>query len=569
MHTGISHRRFRAVIFVFLSFFVLCVLRLLYIQLFRSSYLSDIASQQHNLYVELEPLRGAIYDRNLKPLAVNLPSDSLYASSRQFKNKEKVILQLVDALGLDYSYLKDRIYRNKAFVWIARKLSWEQAEKIRQLKIEGLGFIRESKRSYPDKNLASQTIGFAGLDNAGLEGLELQYDEYLKGTSGWTVMLRDAKQNKLLSQNLLLPKDGSELILTIDEFIQFVAERELERVYKTFKARGASVVILNPKTGELLALANRPTYDANHPQVSSADFRRNRALCDMFEPGSVFKIVTASAALEEGRFNELDRFFCENGSYRVANHILHDHHPHGWLTFVQVFSESSNIGTTKIAQSLGPDIIYRYAASFGFGRKSGLDMPGEISGVLKEPKAWSGTSIGAVPIGQEVGVTALQLACAISAIANDGILMRPMIVKAIQDTQGEIIKEYKPEEVRRVISSKTAKRIRDILVLATEEGTGKLARVSDFKVAGKTGTAQKIEPDGAYSHSKYVASFIGFAPADAPLVAIVVTIDEPRPYYFGGVVAAPVFKRIVQDTVKYLKLKRNNDAISEIAKKAP
>lgn len=543
-------------------------MRLLSIQLFRSNYLSHIASQQHNLYIELEPLRGAIYDRNLKPLAVNLPSDSLYASSRQFKNKEKVILQLVDALGLDYSYLKDRLYRNKAFVWIARKLSWEQTEKIRQLKIEGLGFIRESKRSYPDKNLASQTIGFAGLDNVGLEGLELQYDQYLKGTSGWTVMLRDAKQNKLLSQNLLLPKDGSELILTIDEFIQFVAERELERVYKTFKARGASVIILNPKTGEILAMANRPTYDLNHPQVSSVDFRRNRALCDMFEPGSVFKIVTASAALEEGRFKELDRFFCENGSYRVANHILHDHHPHGWLSFAQVFSESSNIGTTKIAQSLGPDIIYRYAASFGFGRRAGLDMPGEIPGVLKEPKTWSRTSIGAVPIGHEVGVTALQLACAISSIANDGILMRPIIVKAIQDTQGEIIKEYKPEEIRRVISSKTAKRIKDILVLATEEGTGKLARVSDFKVAGKTGTAQKIEPDGSYSHSKYIASFIGFAPADQPLVAVVVTVDEPRPYYFGGVVAAPVFKRIVQDVVKYLKLQRNNDAISEIAKKA-
>lgn len=567
MHISISQRRLRAVIFLFLFLFILCALRLLYIQLFKSSYLSHIADQQHNLYIELEPLRGAIYDRNLKPFAVNLPSDSLYASSRQLKNKEKVILQLVDALGLDYSYLKDRLYRNKAFVWIARKLSWEQAEKIRQLKIEGLGFIRESKRSYPDKNLASQTIGFAGLDNVGLEGLELRYDEYLKGASGWTVMLRDARQNKLLSQDLLLPRHGYELILTIDEFIQFVAERELERVCKTFKAKGASVIILNPKTGKLLAMANWPTYDPNHPQVSSVDSRRNRALCDMFEPGSVFKIVTASAALEEGRFNESDRFFCENGSYRVANHILHDHHAHGWLSFAQVFSKSSNIGTTKIAQSLGPDIIYRYAALFGFGKRSGLDIQGEIPGVLKEPKAWSKTSIGAVPIGHEVGVTALQLACAISAIANDGILMRPSIVKAIQDTQGQIIKEYKPEEVRRVISSKTAERIKDILVLATEEGTGKLARVPDFKVAGKTGTAQKIEPDGSYSHSKFIASFIGFAPADQPLVAVVVTVDEPSPYYFGGVVAAPVFKRIVQDVVKYLKLERNDDAIDEIAKK--
>ncbi len=568
MHIGISHRRFRAVIFIFLSLFALCCLRLLYIQFFKSAYLSRIANQQHNLYITLEPLRGAIYDRNLKPLAVNLPCDSLYASARQIENKEKVIRQLIDILGLDYSYLKARLYRNKAFVWIARKLPPEIVEQIKKLKIAGLGFIRESKRSYPDKNLASQQIGFAGLDNTGLEGLELYYNEYLKGSNGWAVMLRDAKQNRLLCQNLLLPRNGSEVVLTIDEFIQFVAERELERVFKIFKARGASVIVVNPKTGELLAMANRPTYDPNHPELSSPDSRRNRALCDMFEPGSVFKIVTAAAALEEGRFNELDRFFCENGSYRVANHILHDHQPHGWLTFSQVFTESSNIGTTKIAQSLGSDIIYRYAASFGFGKTLGLALPGEIPGVLKEPKTWSKTSIGAVPIGQEVGVTALQLALAISTIANDGVLMKPFIVKAIQDENGELIKEFKPEEIRRVISSKTAKRLKDILFLATEEGTGKLARVSDFKVAGKTGTAQKIEPGGGYSHSKYIASFIGFAPADEPLVAVVVTVDEPRPYYFGGVVAAPAFKRIVQDVVKYLKLQGNDYAISEIVKKA-
>lgn len=568
MHISIVNRRLRAIILVFLLLFSFCASRLLYIQAFKSSYLSRIADRQHNFYMELEPLRGTIYDRNLKPLALNLPSDSLYASPRQIKNKEKAIALLKDILGLSHSYLKNRLYRDKAFVWIARKISPEQVDRIKKLKIAGLGFIRESKRCYPNNDFASHMVGFAGLDNAGLDGLELSLDGYLKGASGWAQVLRDAKQNALLYKNMVLPKDGYEIILTIDEFIQFVAERELDKAYKKFKAKGASVIVMDPKTGEILGFANRPSYNLNHPQDSGVDSRRNRALCDMFEPGSVFKIVTASAALEEGRFSESSRFFCEEGSYRVANHILHDHHPHGWLTFSQVISESSNIGTAKIAQGLGADIIYKYGYLFGFGKPSGVDMAGEISGVLKEPRLWSKTSIGAIPIGQEVGVTALQLACAISAIANGGVLMKPFAVKAIRQREGEIIREFSPQEIRRVVSKATARRLKDILVMATEEGTGKMARVSDFKVAGKTGTAQKIEENGTYSHRKYIASFIGFAPSDEPLIAIVVTVDEPRPYYFGGVVSAPVFKQISQDVVKYLKLQKDAYAVSEIVKAA-
>lgn len=556
MQISISHRRLRATILFFFLLFALSLSRLLYIQLFKSRYLSTIASQQHNLFVELEPLRGGLYDRNLKPQALNLPCDSVYASPRQIKDKETVIRKLKEIVRLEYGYLKNRLYRNKAFVWIARKISPEQVDAIKKLKIEGIGLVRESKRCYPNNNLAAHAIGFVGLDNVGLEGVELRYDAYLKGVSGWAQVLRDARQNQLLWKSMILPKNGQKIVLTIDEFIQFVTERELDLAYRKFHAKGASAIVMDPKTGEILAMANRPTYDPNFPQNAGLDTRRNRALCDMFEPGSVFKIVTASAALEEGIFNEADRFFCENGSYKVANHILHDHQPHGWLTFSHVIAESSNIGTTKIAQRLGADIIYKYASAFGFGKNLGIAMPGEIPGVLKEPKYWSKTSIGAVPIGHEVGVTALQLACAVSVIANGGVLMKPFIVKSISYEDGQVIGEYKPQEIRRVISPDTARRMKDILVLVTEEGTGKLSRVSDFKVAGKTGTAQKIEPNGAYSHSKYIASFIGFAPADDPLIAIVVIVDEPRPYYFGGVVAAPVFKRISRDVVNYLKLQK-------------
>jgi cell division protein FtsI/penicillin-binding protein 2 len=405
--------------------------------------------------------------------------------------------------------------------------------------------------------LTSHVIGFAGLDNTGLEGIELYYDKYLKGQPGWALFLRDARQKKLdLWEEMVLPKDGYDVVLTIDEVIQYIAESQLDKAIKTYHARAASIVVMDPHTGAILALASRPTYDSNVYRDADKDCLRNRAICDLFEPGSVFKIVTASAALEEKKVDEADKFFCENGAYRVATHTLHDHRPHGWLTFREVIEQSSNIGTTKVAQVLGPDTVYKYVKLFGFGAKSKIDLPGEISGMAKEPRYWSKVSIGAIPIGQEVGVTALQLASAISVIANGGQLMQPYVVAEIRDKFGEKIKEIPPIMVRKAVSLDTAERVKQMLVGVVENGTGKLGRIEGLSAAGKTGTAQKLEPDGTYSHDKYVASFIGFAPAQEPLVAIAVVMDEPRPYYFGGVVAAPVFKNVAGDTVKYLKAKQ-------------
>ncbi|MCM8796969.1 MAG: penicillin-binding protein 2 [Candidatus Omnitrophica bacterium] len=556
MYISNYSRRTEAVFLLFLVFLFLCIARLLYIQFFRFQYLAGIAKKQHSLFIELEPRRGSIFDAMLRPQALNLPADSLYASPNIMDEKEKSIAihKLSSALHLNPSYLKDRLKRKKAFVWILRKLSSEQKELIDKLKLKGLGFVRETKRSYPNRYLASHIIGFAGLDNIGLEGLEALYNKHLKGTSGWALFLRDARQKRLdLWEKMVLPKDGYNLVLNIDEVIQYIAERELDKAFKSHHARGASIVVVDPHTGAILALANRPTYDLNDYSNSSKDAMRNRAVCDMFEPGSVFKIVTASAAIEENKASENDRFFCENGSYRVANHILHDHQPHGWLTFRQVIEESSNIGVTKVAQILGPQTVSRYVKLFGFGAKTDIDLPGEIPGKVKEPWEWSKTSIGAIPIGQEVGVTAVQLAMAISVIANGGQLMKPYIVREIRDNYGETIKSFSPVMVRKVISLDTAARMRKILTGVVEEGTGKLAKVFGVSVAGKTGTAQKLEPSGAYSHSKFVASFIGFAPADDPLIAIAVVVDEPHPYYYGGVVAAPVFSKVAADTVRYLK----------------
>ena len=559
MHINNYNRKLNAVFVVLLIFLIFCAARLIYIQLFHSNYLAEIANKQHNSYVELEPRRGTIFDINFKPQAVNVAAYSLYASPNRMRDKDKelAIAKLSEILGLSREYLNNRLSRNKYFVWLARKMTDRQAEVIKGLNIKGLDFMKESKRSYPNGYMASHVVGFAGLDNNGLEGVELRYDNYLKGQPGWAIFLRDARQKQLdLYEKMVLPVDGYDVVLTIDEVIQYIAERELDKAFKKYRAQGAMIIVMDPHTGAILALANRPTYDLNDHASINKDQMRDRAICDLFEPGSVFKIVTAAAALEGKKVVEEDKFFCENGSYKVGSHILHDHRAHGWLTFREVIEQSSNIGTTKIAQKLGPQVIYNYAKLFGFGSKLGIDLSGEINGSLKDPRFWSATSIGAIPIGQEVGVTALQLVAAISVIANGGQLMRPYIIEEIKDKYGEVIQKTQPAMIRKVISLDTALRVKKILAGVVENGTGKLAKVPGFTSAGKTGTAQKLEPNGAYSHNKFIASFIGFAPVEDPLISIVVIVDDPHPYYFGGVVSAPVFKNVAADVLRYLNARQ-------------
>jgi cell division protein FtsI (penicillin-binding protein 3) len=540
---------------------------LVFFQFFRSAFLLKLAAKQHTFYVEIEPQRGAIYDRMMRPFAVNVPTFSLYAVPPQVKDKARVAETLSTLLGIDKDFLNERLSRPKQFVWLARKLDLVNMEKIKQLDLDGLHFIKESKRSYPNSRLASQLIGIAGLDNVGLDGLEMHFNKYLKGELGWTFVLRDAKRRNLsLSDVLQPPVDGYSLQLTIDQVVQYIAEREIDKIFEKYHAKGATIVVMDVKTGEILALASRPTYDLNEPSKYPEEARRNRAITDYFEPGSVFKIVTATAALDEGKFSLDDKIFCENGEYRVANHILHDVHPYGVLSFKDVITQSSNIGTTKIAQKIGPVAVYNYAKSFGFGALTSIGLPGEVSGVLKPVSAWSKNSIGAVPIGQEVCVTTIQLVSAIAAIANGGVVMKPYVVQAIVDKKGEVIRSYGSEAVRRVMSEETSKKMREILANVVENGTGKLAQSKIYKFAGKTGTAQKVESNGTYSHSKFIASFIGFAPADDPEIAIAVIVDEPRPYYYGGVVSGPAFKLVAEDVLKYRQLGLVSKRYYQIAK---
>jgi len=552
------HRFAVVSIFLFVGF-AYSIGFLIFIQIFRSDYLSNLAQRQHEHSMVLEPRRGTIYDRNLRALAINLPVYSIYANARsmgQEHDEDDAVAKLSGILKTDPKQIRDKLEKDKYFVWIARKVPQEIYLQIKNLKLPGIGFIKESKRFYPNCELASHLIGFAGLDNNGLDGLERDYDKYLKGQPGHAIILRDARSRELMfDKGYIAPVDGFSVVLTIDETIQFIAERALDKMYKKYNCKGASIIIMDPRTGEILAFANRPTYNLEQASKSTPESRTDRAIVFTFEPGSVFKIVTASAALQERVVTEGSMINCEHGAYRVANHILHDHEPLGLITFKQVIEQSSNIGTTKVAQRLGPQRVYNYAHHFRFGIKTGIDLPGEASGILKPVSQWSKTSIGAIPIGQEVTVTPIQLMGAISAIANDGIYMRPFVVKYIKDAQGQIIYQHAPKILDKVISKATSKRMKGILQGVVDEGTGKKASIPGVTVAGKTGTAQKVV-GGTYSHSHFYATFAGFAPVDNPRLACVVVFDDPHPAYYAATVAAPVFSEAVGDSLKYLNTQR-------------
>ncbi len=504
----------------------------------------------------MQPARGRILDRKGRELALDVRLDSLYAVSREVKNKNSVAQSLTKILGLDSSEVLDRLERDKLFVWIARKLSMAKAEAIRRLKIHGLDFVKESLRVYPKGETACQLIGFTDIDNNGLEGVELYYNSFLKGVPGWRLALKDAKQRELISKEIemVAPVDGYNLHLTIDEVIQALTEKELDAMCHKYNAVGGSVIVMDPQTGDILAMANWPLYDLNNAKKSTMNQRRNRSVTDIFEPGSVFKAFTLAAILEEKAVGLDEKFDCERGAWAVAGKVLHDHKGHGIMTFREVIEKSSNIGTVKAAMRLGAAKLYKHMRGFGFGEKTGISLAGEVNGLVPHPKSWSRSSIINIPIGQGVAVTSLQLVSAFSAIANNGVLMRPRILTAIDDQEGQRIKTYDPQPVRQVISKETALQVRAVLEGVVSRGTGKKAKVPGFKAAGKTGTAQKILADGSYSHDHFIGSFVGFVPYDEPKIVISVSIDEPKPVYYGGEVAAPVFAKVASGILAYWQI---------------
>lgn len=559
-------------LFVIFSFFILALLGLLlrlgFLQIFNSSKLLSLAQNQSRAVIEMQPARGKILDRNGSELALDVRLDSLYAVAREIKEKESTADKLHKILGSSRDELLKRIRRDKLFVWLARKLPVAKSEAVKSLKIDGLEFVKESMRVYPKGKTACQIVGFTDIDNNGLEGVELQYNSFLKGVPGWRLSQKDAKQRELISKQLEMvpPVDGYSIHLSIDEVIQSIAERELAATCKKHNALGGSVIVMDPKTGDILAMANYPDYDLNHSNRSTPESRRNRAITDLHEPGSVFKAFTLAAIVEDKTFNLNEKFDCERGSWSVAGRVLHDHRGSGILTYRQVIEKSSNIGTVKGAMRLGGDKLYKMIKAFGFGQRTGIPLAGEISGIVPHPKSWSRSSIINIPIGHGVATTPIQLASALSAIANNGVLMKPRIITRIDDQDGRPIQSNEPEVVRRVISKESAIEVRTVLEGVVSNGTGKKAAVPGFKAAGKTGTAQKILPDGTYSHDHFIASFIGFVPYDEPKLVITVNVDEPHPVYFGGEVSAPCFSRIASQILSYWEISQTQSP-PEVIKK--
>lgn len=548
-----NRKRFTAIFLVFSICFILLYYRLVILQVVRHEELLGRALSLHRLNLKIDPRRGTIYDCRERPLAMSVPSLSLYGIPREVSDSEETARIISPLIDRSESFIKERLSRDKDFIWLSRKLTPEKAAAIRELSILGLRFREESTRVYPQETLLCHVLGFTDIDNRGLEGIELSEDNYLRGQCGWRASQRDRKGREIITlcDQDIPPVDGYDILLTVDTVIQHHAERELEKTCLKYNARGGCVIVMDPKSGAVLACANWPVYDPNNPGDFPAASRRNRAITDIFEPGSTFKVITIAAALEEGGVTLDDRFFCENGAFYYGGHTLHDVHAYGELSTAEIIQKSSNIGAAKVAMDLGAKRLSEVISRFGFGEPSNLGLPGEVSGILRPLRMWTKLSLAAIPMGHEIGVTAIQMASAVAALANGGLAMKPYLIKEVRDSKGEPVRRFVPQARRRVIRETTAQEIVSAMeAVVSREGTAYRAHLEEYTVAGKTGTAQKLNADGTYSHSDFIASFIGFVPARDPEVLVMVMIDEPKPVYYGGVVAAPVFKEIAETTLK-------------------
>ncbi len=527
--------------------------RLFYLQLFKGEEFRLLARQQQFGFVELSPKRGDVLDRHLEELAISVRMESVFAHPKEVSNSLKAAQLLAPILEQNVQEVYEKLISERSFVYIVRKISPRQAEQIRALKLTGVYFHKESKRVYPGRELASHVLGFVGLDNEGLSGLEYLYNDLLKGKKGRINLRLDAKRQSYDRDPPAQQTEGNTIILNIDRSIQFSVEQILQKTVDSHQALNGVAIVMNPHNGEVLAMASYPSFNPNRFSDYEAEVRRNRAILDTYEPGSTFKIVALSAVLNERLAEPLEYVDCRVGTLRLGNKIYREgEHGYDSLTFNEVLAQSSNVGTIKLALRLGEEKFYHYIKRYGFGEKTGIQLPGEQTGLLRPPSQWSKISIGALAIGQEVGVTPLQMVQAMAVLANGGYRISPRLVRKILTPQGDVI--YEPEQKRtRILGRKTVLQMKKALALAIEQGTGKNARLGGYSSAGKTGTAQKFI-DGSYSNTQFTASFAGFAPLENPALVTIIVIDAPNKQYYGGVVAAPVFKYIMERSLIHLRV---------------
>jgi cell division protein FtsI (penicillin-binding protein 3) len=531
--------------------------RLFQVQVLGRASFARQAARQSERTITLDPRRGPVLDRNGRALAVSVDAESVYAVPQDLEDPQRTGAALAKALDLDATARKDlqaQLQRNRAFVWVKRKLDPATAQRVRELQLDGVGFLTENRRYYPKRELASQVIGYVGLDNTGMSGIEYVFDEEIRGRQAKVVVQTDARRRPVGLTDKP-STEGRTVVLTLDETIQHVAETELDRAVTETGSIAGIVVVLDPRTGELLAVANRPTFNPNRFAAYGSARWRNRAVSDSYEPGSTFKIITAAAALQEKVVDPDETLDCGHGAVQIAGIEIHDHAVFDQLSFRDVIAKSSDIGVVRVAQRLGRESFHRYARSFGFGSPTGVDLPGESAGLLRPPPKWSALSLASMSFGQEVGVTALQMALATAAVANGGYLMKPLVVRQLEDASGRVVKSFKPVAVRRVIDAGTVDTLTDLLRGVVTGGTGRRAAISGYAVAGKTGTAQKVDASGRYSMVDHVASFVGFVPASRPALVVLASLDTPRgARNEGGDVAAPLFARVAEQALRRLQV---------------
>lgn len=556
-------KRRGAVIFLIGMFFWLLILsRLFYFQVLKGDDYKKMALKQHQLHIKLEANRGLIYDRNGKLLTVNLPVESFFAVPESTKNINLVARIFGGSSNSTFKKLKSRLKTGSNFVWLKRRVEEKESQKIKSRldegKLEGIWVLNETKRYYLNGEVAKDVLGFTDIDNKGLAGVEFQYNQQLSGKDGEAIFQRDGHKNsyQITEYPIQKPESGKSIGLTIDIELQSIIEEELKKGIRLTGADGGGAVFIDPQTGEILAMAY--CRDKNGLPV------KNKTISDNFEPGSTFKIVTAASALEEKILTPEDSIYAEKGKFKIGRRIIHDIKPYEWLTFKESVIFSSNIALAKIANMVGKEKIYKYARDFGMGTKTGIDLPGESKGFISSPDGWPDFVLSTIAFGQGISLTALQLVCAYAAVANDGVLMKPFVVKSIMDESGDTLKVFHPTEVRRVISSETASILVDFLKGVVSYGTGQKAKMEGFVIGGKTGTAQRAKPGGGgYEDNKYIASFVGFFPADDPKMVGLITLDNPKTEHLGGQTAAPVFKNttlriLALSGEPFLEGKKNN-----------
>jgi cell division protein FtsI (penicillin-binding protein 3) len=531
-------------------------MRLVYLQIFRYGDFEQRAQRQQQRTTDVAAKRGIIYDRAGRELAMSVAVDSAFAVPTEIPDLAQTTSLISRITRADSRELLAKCKAARTFCWVARKADAETASRIKALNLRGIYFQKESKRFYPKRELAAQVIGYVGIDDEGLSGIEREYDEQLRGKPGRMLISVDAR-HKYFGSVEKLPDPGKNLALTLDEKIQYIAERELETAMSETHAESGTIVVQNPHTGEVLALANRPTFNPNLSREITPPRLKDHAVSDVYEPGSTFKVVTIAAALDQGLTRPNELFDCQMGSIVINGRRIHDWKPYGVLSVSDILAKSSGVGAIKIGLRLGEERFYKYIRAFGFGEQTGIELPGETRGLAKPLSRWSKVSIGAISMGQEIGVSPLQLAAMASTIANDGVWVPAhMVAATLPPQQAPHGTAFRPSQQRRVLSPLTAAQMKEMMqgVLLRPGGTGKKAILEGYSSAGKTGTAQKVDPaTRTYSRTKYIASFAGFAPVNNPEITVVAILDSPAgKHHHGGDVAAPVFQRVAQQVLEYL-----------------